>query len=81
MFLCLWHVYKAWAENAVKKIVSAEKRSRVLSTLGSIMYSRDCPLHAEPVLCIVVTYEIRVFFKGAQKQVFSSILKFENVNT
>jgi len=30
---------------------------------------------------IVVTYEIRVFFKGAQKQVFSSILKFENVNT
>jgi hypothetical protein len=31
--------------------------------------------------CIVVTYEIRVFFKGAQKEVFSSILKFENVNT
>jgi hypothetical protein len=30
---------------------------------------------------IVVTYEIRVFFKGAQKQVFSSILNFENVNT
>jgi hypothetical protein len=31
--------------------------------------------------CIVVTYEIHVFFKGAQKQVFSSIFKFENVNT
>jgi hypothetical protein len=30
---------------------------------------------------IVVTYEIRVFFEGAQKEVFSSILKFENVNT
>ncbi len=29
---------------------------------------------------IVVTYEIRVFFEGAQKEVFSSILKFENVN-
>jgi hypothetical protein len=28
-----------------------------------------------------VTYEIRVFFEGAQKEVFSSILKFENVNT
>jgi hypothetical protein len=25
---------------------------------------------------IVVTYEIRVFFKGAQKEVFSSILKY-----
>jgi hypothetical protein len=30
---------------------------------------------------IVVTYEIRVFFEGAQKEVFSSILNFENVNT
>jgi hypothetical protein len=34
-----------------------------------------------PILChllaIVVTYEIRVFFEGAQKEVFSSILKFE----
>jgi hypothetical protein len=30
---------------------------------------------------IVMTYEIRVFFEGAQKEVFSSILKFENVNT
>jgi hypothetical protein len=30
---------------------------------------------------IVVTYEIRVFFEGAQKEVFSSILKFENMNT
>jgi hypothetical protein len=50
MFLCLWHVYKAWAENAVKKIISVEKRSRVLSTLGSIMYSRDYPLHAKPIL-------------------------------
>jgi hypothetical protein len=28
------------------------------------------------VTCIVVTYEIRVFFKGAQKEVFSSILKY-----
>jgi hypothetical protein len=28
---------------------------------------------------IVVTYEIRVFFEGAQKEVFSSILKCEYV--
>jgi hypothetical protein len=30
---------------------------------------------------IVVIYEIRVFFEGAKKEVFSSILKFKNVNT
>jgi hypothetical protein len=46
----MWHVCKACVENAVKKIVIAEKRSRVLFALGSIMYSQDCPLHAEPVL-------------------------------
>jgi hypothetical protein len=34
-----------------------------------------------PSITIVVTYEIRVFFEGAQKEVFSSILKLENVNT
>jgi len=26
-------------------------------------------------MCIVVTYETRVFFEGAQKEVFSSIFK------
>jgi hypothetical protein len=30
-------------------------------------------------VCIVVTYEIRVFFEGVQKEVFSSILKCEYV--
>ncbi len=43
-------VYKAWAKNAIKKIVNAEKKPRVLSALGNIMYSRDCPLHAKPIL-------------------------------
>jgi hypothetical protein len=28
-----------------------------------------------PIYNIVVTYEIRVFFEGAQKEVFSSIFK------
>jgi hypothetical protein len=37
-------------------------------------------MHAK-LLCIVATYEICVFFEGAQKEVFSSILKFENLNT
>jgi hypothetical protein len=33
------------------------------------------------IYCIVVTYEIRVFFEGAQKEVFSSILKNHYKNT
>jgi len=39
------------------------------------------PLRSCGIFGIVVTYEIRVFFEGAQKEVFSSILKLENVNT
>ncbi len=30
----------------------------------------------KPRICNVVTYKIRVFFEGAQKEVFSSILKY-----
>jgi hypothetical protein len=44
-----------------------------------VLSSQDLNL-AILVWVIVVTYEIRVFFEGAQKEVFSSILKFENVN-
>jgi len=33
------------------------------------------PMEVEASKCIVVTYEIRVFFEGAKKEVFSSILK------
>jgi hypothetical protein len=43
--------------------------------------SNELILGDSPGWVIVVTYEIRVFFEGAQKEVFSSILKFENVNT
>jgi hypothetical protein len=46
----LWHVCKAWVENVIKKIISVEKRSRILSILRSIIYSQDCPFHAKLVL-------------------------------
>jgi hypothetical protein len=46
----MWHVYKTWVENAIKKIASVEERSRVLFAFESIMYSQDYPFHTEPVL-------------------------------
>jgi hypothetical protein len=46
----------------------------------ALLFHQD-PMMSSLNLSIVVTYEIRVFFEGAQKEVFSSILKFENVNT
>jgi hypothetical protein len=50
VFLCLWHVYKAWADNVIKMTASMEERSKVLSTFGNRIYSQKCPLHAEPIL-------------------------------
>jgi hypothetical protein len=38
VFLCLLHVCKTWAKNVVKKIPTAEDQTKVLSTLGQIMY-------------------------------------------
>jgi hypothetical protein len=35
----MWHVHKTWVENAIEKTTNVEERSRVLSALGSIMYS------------------------------------------
>ncbi len=50
-------------------------------TFNLLVTNLMCFFTQEDYFFIVVTYEIHVFFKGAQKEVFSSILKFENVNT
>ncbi len=34
VFLYLWHVHKAWAKNAIKKIPTTKDETKVLSTLG-----------------------------------------------
>ena len=49
IFLCLWHVRKAWAENAVKKISRAAERTIVLQMLGDIMYGKGCNVDDDPV--------------------------------
>lgn len=49
IFLCLWHVRKAWAENAVKKISNAAERTTVLQMLGDIMYGKGCNVDDDPV--------------------------------
>jgi hypothetical protein len=46
----MWHVCKVWVQNAIKKIVSVEKQSKVLSIFGNIMYSQYCLLDVEHVL-------------------------------
>lgn len=49
IFLCLWHVRKAWAENAVRKISSGVERVAVLQLLGDIMYGNGCGVDEDPV--------------------------------
>jgi hypothetical protein len=50
VFLCLWHVRKAWVENVVKTIAIMKDGTKILSILGQIMYSRACPLDHDLVL-------------------------------
>ena len=49
IFLCLWHVRKAWAENAVKKIPTVVERATVLQMLGDIMYGSGCHVDEDPI--------------------------------
>ena len=49
IFLCLWHVRKAWVENAVKKISTVGERAEVLQMLGDIMYGKGCGIDDDPI--------------------------------
>jgi hypothetical protein len=49
IFLCLWHVRKAWAENVVKKISTVGERAEVLQMFGDIMYGKGCAVDADPI--------------------------------
>ena len=43
LFLCLWHVRRAWLKHAVAKIQDHAVRAGVLKGLGRIMYDTKCP--------------------------------------
>ena len=43
VFLCLWHVRRAWLKQAVAKIQDHAVRAGVLKGLGRIMYDTNCP--------------------------------------
>ena len=43
VFLCLWHVRRAWLKQAVAKIKDHAIRAGVLKGLGRIMYDTKCP--------------------------------------
>ena len=43
VFLCLWHVRRAWLKQAVAKIKDHAIRAAVLKGLGRIMYDTKCP--------------------------------------
>ena len=43
VFLCLWHVRRAWLKHGVAKIKDHAIRAAVLKGLGNIMYDTKCP--------------------------------------
>jgi hypothetical protein len=51
-FLCLWHVRKAWVENAIIFFLQVwkTKQKYYIFILGNFMYSRACPPDHDHVL-------------------------------
>ena len=43
IFLCLWHVRRAWQKNCCYKISNHERRAAILKELGLMMYDRSAP--------------------------------------
>ncbi len=59
--------------NGVPKIQNLNYKSTQKQHGSCVVLGKGCfPWH---LWFIVVTYEIRVFFEGGQKEVFSSVLK------
>ena len=49
IFMCLWHVRKVWAENAIKKISSVGECTIVFQMLGDIIYGKGCNVDNDPI--------------------------------
>lgn len=47
--LCLWHVRKAWLENAIQKIKAEYLRVLILQELGDLMYNNGGAVGAEAI--------------------------------
>jgi hypothetical protein len=43
IFLCLWHVKRAWQKQTCIKIKYPTLHNNVLQELGNIMYDKDAP--------------------------------------
>lgn len=43
VFLCLWHVRRAWQKNSCYKIPNLARRATILKELGMLMYDRSSP--------------------------------------
>jgi hypothetical protein len=52
MFLYLWHVWKAWAKNAIKKNYNAKRPCSSFICFSEIMYSYGCPIDTDAILWV-----------------------------
>ncbi len=43
IFLCLWHVRRAWLKQTCIKIKNASTCASALKVLGNVMYNTNCP--------------------------------------
>lgn len=51
LFLCLWHVRRAWQKQACAKINDLSTRAQILRSLGDLMYLSETPHDTNPPPC------------------------------
>ena len=58
ILLCLWHVRKAWAKNAINKIPTHADSAAVLQMVGDIMYGNGCGVDDDPIHWVLKQLDI-----------------------
>jgi hypothetical protein len=91
IFLCLWHLKRAWQKQACIKIKDPTLHSNVLQELGNIMYDRGGPFRAcvemwamNRLQCITGKYHVaNVFWKymeeNWQHKIHMRVVRFRNL--
>ena len=78
IFLCKWHVKRAWLKNLISKVKTWEKRSAMFKALGSIMESQGNAEHSEQECHEVAMQRLEEYYaKFKDEPVFIEYVKRE----
>lgn len=69
IFLCKWHVKRAWLKNLIKKVKTWEKRQAMFAAMGAIMESQGQATDSEDQLQEAAIQRLQEFYARFKEEV------------